>query len=505
MPGSGWTVPTAATTPRTSLTCWRGWRSTGARWQPTAAKIAVWTGTRNTCAGHSLLQIAGCSLRTLACAADRSLFERPSGLPDVTGSILPIPIAERGIIPCLIKWRIWFRRASSPSTRPVRLTPAAYTQLNLIVQRRGLKKRRLLTLALAVGVTLIYCILTNVPVSTTILLMVTEALVVLPVSFLMDKWFLKLYAKRSQKLSPAALDEQLFEFYEDGFRVVSGNSTDGFVRYNRIVSLARTDDYLALFITDVYAYLVMGDAADCGMQELTEFLQRKMNGKTWKTTAPTDLPHKSNPRSPIRKAGLFLSQNARKPQTKGRRSDVSGFGIQEIYLKPVRTGLMRKKTGRLSQIGRADAGIGEQAASLARADDLAGGQHIAVIGDLQGLGGVLLYQQDRHAGLVHLADDREDLVHQNGSQTHGGFVQQEHLRAGHECPSHGKHLLFAAGQGARHLSAALLQPGEALVHIRDAVIKLRRGAGEGSHLQVFLHRHLEEDLPGPPAPEPDPW
>ena len=71
--------------------------------------------------------------------------------------------------------------------------------------------------------------------STTILLMVTEALVVLPVSFLMDKWFLKLYAKRSQKLSPAALDEQLFEFYEDGFRVVSGNSTDGFVRYNRIV------------------------------------------------------------------------------------------------------------------------------------------------------------------------------------------------------------------------------------------------------------------------------
>lgn len=129
------------------------------------------------------------------------------------------------------------------------------------------------------GVTLIYCILTNVPVSTTILLMVTEALVVLPVSFLMDKWFLKLYARRSQKLSPAALDEQLFEFYEDGFRVVSGNSTDGFVRYNRIVSLARTDDYLALFITDVYAYLVMGDAADCGMQELTEFLQRKMNGK----------------------------------------------------------------------------------------------------------------------------------------------------------------------------------------------------------------------------------
>lgn len=164
-------------------------------------------------------------------------------------------------------------------TARFRLTPAAYTQLNLIVQRRSRKKRRLMTIALAGGLTLLYCLLTHQAVSTAVMLVITEIIVVWPVSFLMDKWFLRLYAQRSQKISPAALDEQLFEFYEDGFRVVSGNSTDGFVGYNRIVSLARTDDYLALFITDVYAYLVMGDAADCGMQELTEFLQRKMNGK----------------------------------------------------------------------------------------------------------------------------------------------------------------------------------------------------------------------------------
>lgn len=94
----------------------------------------------------------------------------------------------------------------------------------------------------------------------------------------MDKWFLRLYAQRSQKLSPAALDEQYFEFYEDGFQVNSHN-TSSFVSYDRIVSLARTDDYLALFITEVNAYLILGDAADCGMQALTEFIQRKMNGK----------------------------------------------------------------------------------------------------------------------------------------------------------------------------------------------------------------------------------
>ena len=164
-------------------------------------------------------------------------------------------------------------------TARFRLTPAAYTQLNYIVQRRGLKKRRLVTLALAVGVTLIYCLLTARPVSTTVLLLVTEALVVWPLSAIMDKVFLRYYAQRSQRLSPAALEEQCFEFYEDGFRVVTGTFANGFVRYDRIVSIARTDDYLALFITQAYAYLVLGDAADCGMQGLTEFLQRKMNGK----------------------------------------------------------------------------------------------------------------------------------------------------------------------------------------------------------------------------------
>ena len=164
-------------------------------------------------------------------------------------------------------------------TARFRLTPAAYTQLNYIVQRRGLKKRRLITLVLAVGVTLIYCLITAQPMSTTLMLMVTEALVVWPLSALMDKAFLRLYAQRSIRLSPAALDEQYFEFYEEGFRIVSGNGTDGFVRYDRLHSLARTDDYLALFISQAYAYLVLGDASDCGMQALTEFLQRKMNGK----------------------------------------------------------------------------------------------------------------------------------------------------------------------------------------------------------------------------------
>ena len=50
---------------------------------------------------HTLVQIAGNSLRTLAWAADRSLFERPAGLPDVTGRRLAQSTTERGILSCL--------------------------------------------------------------------------------------------------------------------------------------------------------------------------------------------------------------------------------------------------------------------------------------------------------------------------------------------------------------------------------------------------------------------
>lgn len=98
-------------------------------------------------------------------------------------------------------------RPAQEGRRPVhtarfRLTPAAYTQLNLIVQRRSQKKRRLVTILLATGLTLLYCMITHQPLHTTLLLIVTESIVVWPLSSLMDKWFLRLYAQRSQKLSP---------------------------------------------------------------------------------------------------------------------------------------------------------------------------------------------------------------------------------------------------------------------------------------------------------------
>ncbi len=93
-------------------------------------------------------------------------------------------------------------------------------------------------------------------------------------------------------------------------------------------------------------------------------------------------------------------------------------------------------------------------------DDLTGFQNVGPVCDLQSLTGVLFHQEDGGAILVKLLNDIKDLVHQDGSQTHGGFVQHHELRMAHQCPGHGQHLLLAAGQGAGYLLAALLQPGE---------------------------------------------
>ena len=97
--------------------------------------------------------------------------------------------------------------------------------------------------------------------------------------------------------------------------------------------------------------------------------------------------------------------------------------------------------------------------------------------------------------LVQFPHDVEDLLHQDGSQAHGGLIQHEQAGLGHQGPAHGQHLLLAAGQGAGHLVLPLLQAGEALIHVGDTLVILVGGAGERAHLQIFLHGHLQEDLP----------
>ena len=95
---------------------------------------------------------------------------------------------------------------------------------------------------------------------------------------------------------------------------------------------------------------------------------------------------------------------------------------------------------------------------------------------------------------MELGDDVEDLLHQNGSKTHGGLVEHQQLGMADEGSAHGQHLLLAAGEGSGDLALALQKPGEA----GKDVVQLGLGGAfvdVSAHLQVFKDGHLEENPP----------
>ena len=96
---------------------------------------------------------------------------------------------------------------------------------------------------------------------------------------------------------------------------------------------------------------------------------------------------------------------------------------------------------------------------------------------------------------MELLDDIKDLLHQDGRQPHGGLIQHQKLGLAHQRPADGQHLLLAAAEGAGHLAAPLLQAGEALVDVLNALRRVGAGLGERPHLQVLLHCHLQKDPP----------
>jgi hypothetical protein len=95
-----------------------------------------------------------------------------------------------------------------------------------------------------------------------------------------------------------------------------------------------------------------------------------------------------------------------------------------------------------TQVGLAHQLVGAQALSRIAEHHLAALQHVAAGGDLQGHAGVLLDQQDGDPGGVQLGDSGENALHQDGCQSHGGFVQQQEAGIGHQSAANRQHLLF---------------------------------------------------------------
>ena len=158
----------------------------------------------------------------------------------------------------------------------------------------------------------------------------------------------------------------------------------------------------------------------------------------------------------------------------------------------------RRSSGRsAAQVGVQDLRVPRQLGGRAGVDDPPHLHDVAAVGQLERGAGVLLHQQDGHAGrLVDLADGLEDGAHQQRRQPQRGLVEQEQARPGHEGPADGQHLLLAAGEGAGQLLAALVQDREEPRDEPAGLLQPARVAPrEGAQVEVLPHRQGAEDAP----------
>ena len=120
-----------------------------------------------------------------------------------------------------------------------------------------------------------------------------------------------------------------------------------------------------------------------------------------------------------------------------------------------------------------------------------------MVGDLQGLVGVLLNEQDGDSLLIEFLDDLEHLRHDHGGKAQGRLVEHHEFWPGHDAAGDCQHLLFTAGEQAAVLTLALLQAGkhriDPLKVLFNAVHVL---AVAGADAQVLFHGELGKNLSG---------
>src|SRR6266550_9223342 len=123
-------------------------------------------------------------------------------------------------------------------------------------------------------------------------------------------------------------------------------------------------------------------------------------------------------------------------------------------------------------------------------------ENVSAVSDRESHVCILLDDQHRDAGLVHLLDDLEAAVDEDRRQTHRGLVHQEQLWTRHQSAPHRDHLLLTTGERAVELAAPLVQQREERVDALEVFLASLRVADEvGAHLEVLQHRHRPEQPP----------
>ena len=115
---------------------------------------------------------------------------------------------------------------------------------------------------------------------------------------------------------------------------------------------------------------------------------------------------------------------------------------------------------------------------------------------MQGLAGILLHEQDGALFTLKIHNGAKNFLHQHWSQTERRLIQHKQLRAGHQSPTNGQHLLFTTAERGAKLLAAVTQDGELVeddLHIVPYLGPVRTSIG--AHFEILLHRHAGQNAP----------
>ena len=105
---------------------------------------------------------------------------------------------------------------------------------------------------------------------------------------------------------------------------------------------------------------------------------------------------------------------------------------------------------------------------------------------------------DDHAAdtrFTHHAADAPDIACNQRCQAFGGFVKNQHIGVGHECPANGEHLLLAATELLAAVAQAFFQSWEGVEHPVISPVALAARACSGCHFEVFSHAQVAKDTP----------
>src|SRR5207342_2518766 len=154
----------------------------------------------------------------------------------------------------------------------------------------------------------------------------------------------------------------------------------------------------------------------------------------------------------------------------------------------VRSGVRSRAMSSAAKVGLAELLVLEKLRRLSLEHHAACREDVAAVRDGQRHVRILLDDEHRDTGRVHLLDDLEAPLDEDRGEAHGRLVHEHELGARHERTAHRDHLLLASGQRAGKLAAPFVEQREERVH---ALVVLRPAAAVQvrAHLEVLEHGH----------------